>query len=335
MTILYNNELDAAVLANRRIAVLGFGSQGRAQALNLKDGGYDVRVGLRAGSAHRQSAEASGIPVQSIAGAVADADVIVMLMPDTALAEVYARDVEPHARANACLVFAHGFALHYGKLKPRPDLDVALVAPMGIGEQVREIFTRGAGVPGLLAVAQDASGEARPLAMAYARAMGHGHAGVIETTVAEETETDLFAEQAVLCGGLNHGITAAFETLVANGYQPEVAYFCCLHEVAYLATMLQRKGIAELRKSISPVAEFGDYFAGSRLIDDRYRNTLQQLLSEIRDGSFVRKLDDVLAQGGTMLAAERQRSAEHQLEHTGATLRAGMPWLNPGDTQGD
>lgn len=329
MTTLYNNELDQEALAGRRVAVIGFGAQGRAQALNLRDSGVDVVVGLRAESPHRADAEEAGLAVLDPSQAARSAQVIVMLVPDTVQPEVY-RLLEADIPQQACLVFAHGYALRFEKLQPRPDLDVVLVAPMGIGEQVREVYSRGAGVPALLAVHADASGSARAIGQAYAFANGHGHAGVIETTVAEETETDLFAEQAVLCGGMNHLMTAAFETLVEAGYQPEVAYFCCLHEVSFIAQMVQRKGIAGMRESISPVAEFGDYTAGPQVVGDASRHAMRKLLNDIQDGSFVAALDKELAAGsraGSTIAKGREQARSHDIETVGAALRARMAWL--------
>lgn len=328
MAMLYNNDLDPAALDGQHIAVLGFCAQGRAQALNLRDGGHEVVVGLREGSASRAAAQAANLPVATPVEAVKSADIAVMLVPDTAQAEVYRDIIEPHLRAGAMLLFAHGFAIHYERILPRDDIDVAMVAPMGIGEQVREVFERGAGVPGLLAIHQDASGSARARAAAYARAQGHGHAGVIETTFAEETETDLFAEQAVLCGGMNHLIEAAFETLVDGGYQPEVAYFCCLHEVSFIARMVQQKGLAGMRESISEIAEYGDYTRGARLVDDATKARMRDMLKEIRDGRFVHELDAERDTGRPVINAGREHARRHLLEAVGKRMRLGMPWLS-------
>lgn len=328
MSTLYNNDLDAHALDGRRVAVLGFGAQGRAQALNLRDSGIDVIVGLRKASPHRDAARAAKLRIDTPANVVREADVIAMLVPDTAQAAVYAETVAPSARPGACLLFAHGFAIHFEKIRPRDDLDVVLVAPMGIGEQVREVYEKGAGVPALLAVQQDASGNARAIAESYARANGHGHAGVIETSFAEETETDLFAEQAVLCGGLNHLVTAAFETLVDAGYQPEVAYFCCLHEVRFIADMIQRRGIAGMRESISIVAEYGDYTRGARIIGDTAHAEMKKALDEIRDGRFTAELDAEIAADAPRVRAGREAARQHLLDKVGETLRARMHWLN-------
>lgn len=335
MAILYNNDLDGSALQDQRIAVLGFGAQGRAQALNLRDGGYDVVVGLREGSAHRDAAAAESLSIMTPQDAVANADIVAMLVPDTVQADVHDEVIAPHLPAGALLVFAHGFAIRYERIRPREDIDIALVAPMGIGEQVRCVFQRGAGVPGLLAIHQDASGSARQRAMAYARAQGHGHAGLIETTFAEETETDLFAEQAVLCGGMNHLIEAAFDTLVDAGYQPEVAYFCCLHEVSFIAQMMQQRGIAGMRESISEIAEYGDYTRGKRLVDDGMKQRMRDMLKEIRDGRFVHELDAERDTGHPVINAGREAARRHLLEATGARLRLGMPWLNEKNDNGE
>lgn len=335
MTTLYNNDLDATPLKGEQIAVLGFGAQGRAQALNLRDGGFHVVVGLREDSASRAAAEAERLAVMTPEQAVQGADIVVMLVPDTVQAEVYEQVVEPGIKPGGLLLFAHGFTVRYERIRPREDIDVAMVAPMGIGEQVREVFRRGAGVPGLLAVHQDASGKARERAAAYAKAQGHGHAGVIETTFAEETETDLFAEQAVLCGGMNHLIEAAFETLVDAGYQPEVAYFCCLHEVSFIAQMVQQRGIAGMRESISEIAEYGDYTRGERLIDDGVKAKMKSMLKEIQDGRFVHELDAERETGRPVINAGREQARRHLLEAVGKRMRLAMPWLNePGGEDG-
>lgn len=327
MAILYNKELDRTALQDRTVCVLGFGAQGRAQALNLRDSGVDVMVGLRPESPHLADARDAGLAVRDPAEAIARADVVAMLVPDMVQAEVYETLVEPNLKQNGCLLFAHGYAIHYGKFMPRADLDVVMVAPMGIGEQVREIYARGAGVPALLAVHQDRSGNAQAIAQAYAAANGHGHAGVIRTTFAEETETDLFAEQAVLCGGMNHLVTAAFETLVEAGYQPEVAYFCCLHEVKFIAEMVQRRGIAGMRESISAVAEFGDYTRGSRIVGEASRQAMRAALEDIRSGRFTRELDAEIAADKPVIEAGRRVARTHDIERVGATLREGMAFL--------
>ncbi len=323
-------QLDTAGLAGRRVAVLGFGAQGRAQALNLRDSGVDVVVGLRAASPRRADCQALGLAVLTPEAAAAERDVFVMLVPDEAQPAVYRDHLEGTAAEGSALVFAHGYSIHYGHLEPRPDMDVVMVAPLGIGEQVRQQYEAGRGVPGLVAVARDATGGARALALAYAAANGHGRAAVFQTTFAEETETDLFAEQAVLCGGLNHLITAAFETLVNAGYPEELAYFSCLHEVQLIADLVQRKGIAGMRRSISSTAAFGDYTRGPRVVGPESRRAMEALLEEIRDGRFDRELSAEMAAGGPKLAAGRARAEAHSIEAVGERLRALMPWLKEG-----
>jgi ketol-acid reductoisomerase len=327
VTILYNNDLDQNALSGRRVCVLGFGAQGRAQALNLRDSGIDVVLGLRGKSPHRADAIAEGLDVHDPAVAVSAADVVAMLVPDTEQPEIYRQIVAPNLRAGGCLLFAHGYAVHFGKLEPRQDLDVVMVAPLGIGEQVRLTFEKGAGVPALVAVAQDASGQAWPLALAYARADGHGRAGVLETSFAEETETDLFAEQAVLVGGVSELVGAAFDTLVEAGYAPEVAYFCCLHELKLMADMLHRHGIAGMRDSISATADYGGATRGPRIIGDAAREAMRAALDDIRSGRFDSELQAEAAKGFPRLAHEHGRRREALIEKVGAELRAMMPWL--------
>lgn len=321
--MLYDADCDAGALAGRKVAVFGFGAQGQAQAQNLRDSGVDVVVSLRTGSASAARAQALGLTAVGLDAACA-ADVLVLLVPDAAQPALYAGHIAPHARPGATLVFAHGFNLLYGGLTLRADLDVVLVAPLGIGDQVRDTYTRGGGVPGLVAVHQDASGTARARALAYARAQGHGRAGIIETSVREETETDLFAEQAVLCGGLTHLIAAAFDTLVEAGYKPEVAYFCCLHEVKLIADLVQRRGIAGMRESISLTAEFGDYTRGPRVINATTRAELRALLTEVRSGAFAAELAAEVAAGAPTVTRERARARAALIEQVGARLRAGM-----------
>jgi ketol-acid reductoisomerase len=320
-------ELDAASLSGRRVVVFGFGAQGRAQSLNLAESGVDVVVALRSGSPSRAACEAAGLRVIAPEEAGATGDVFVMLVPDEAQPGVYETHLQSQARPGAALVFAHGYNIHYGRIRPRPDLDVVMVAPLGIGEQVRRQYALGRGVPALVAVAQDASGAARTLALAYAAADGHGRAAVFETTFAQETETDLFAEQAVLCGGLNHLITAAFDTLVEAGYPEELAYFSCLHEVQLIADLVQRRGIAGMRRSISSTAAFGDYTRGPRVIGEASRRALAEMLAEIRDGRFARELAAEMQAGAPTLARGREKAEAHRIEAVGLRLRALMPWL--------
>lgn len=322
--------LDPAPLAGRRVAVLGFGAQGRAQALNLRDSGVSVTVGLRAGSPRRAECAAAGLEVRDPAAAATDCDLCVMLVPDEAQPGLYRDTLATALRPGAALVFAHGYNIHFRRLQPRADLDVIMVAPLGIGEQVRRQFELGRGVPALVAVHQDASGRAMALAGAYAAANGHARAAVFETSFAEETETDLFAEQAVLCGGLGQLILAAFETLTEAGYPEELAYFCCLHEVKLIADLVQSRGLAGMRRSISSTAAYGDATRGPRVIGPESRAELRALLGEIRDGRFAAELDAEMAAGAPTLAAWREAAAGHPLESVGARLRALMPWLRDG-----
>lgn len=329
--MLYEKDGEIGLIRSRRVAVLGYGSQGRAQALNLRDSGVDVVVGLRGNSASRERARRDGVAVAAPAAAVAGADVVVLLVPDTVQARVYADSVAPELKPGGMLVFAHGYSLHFGGVRPREDLDVVLVAPLGVGDQVREVYRRGGGVPGMIAVHQDASGQARELALSYALADGHGRAGIIETTVAEETETDLFAEQAVLCGGLTNLIESAFNTLVGAGYDPKIAYFCCLHEVKLLADLIHSRGIAGMRESISPIAEYGDYSRGPRVIGEPSRQAMRELLAEIRDGRFAREIDRQAHDDMPALQEGRARSRHALIEEVGRELRAAMPWLRRPD----
>jgi ketol-acid reductoisomerase len=327
MQPLARDRLDPAAIEGRCVVVLGFGAQGRAHALNLRDSGVQVLVGLRDGSPHRGECLRQGLETAAPEAAARRADICAMLVPDEVQPGLY-NDVLAHAlRPGAALLFAHGYNIHYARLAPRPDLDVVMVAPLGIGEQVRSQYERGRGVPALLAVHQDASGRAHALAGAYASANGHARAAVFETSFAAETETDLFAEQAVLCGGLGELITAAFETLTEAGYPEELAYFCCLHEVKLIADLVQSRGLAGMRRSISSTAAFGDATRGPRVVGAESRAELRAMLDEIRDGRFAAELDAEMAAGGPRLAAWRTAAAAHPIERVGERLRALMPWL--------
>ena len=326
----YDKDLDRGPLKDRRIAVFGYGAQGRAQALNLRDAGHAPVVALREGSASRADAEAAGLSVMTPAEAAGWADVAVMLVPDTVQPELYREVLEPGLCEGAALVFAHGYAIHYGHIRPRPDLDVIMSAPLGIGEQVRETFERGAGVPAMVAVQQDATGAAWPLALAYAGAGGHGRAGVLETSFREETETDLFAEQAVLVGGLSELIRAAFDTLVEAGYQPEIAYFCCLHEVKLIADLIHRRGIVGMRESISEVAELGAALQGPRIVGEPSRQAMREALEAVRSGDFDLELSREHGDDFRRLRRWRDHDREALIERVGAELRGMMPWLEPG-----
>jgi ketol-acid reductoisomerase len=326
--VLYDTGINPSLIRARRVAVLGFGAQGRAQAMNLKDSGVNVTVGLRAGSASRSAAEAAGLRVTEPVTAVAKADIVVLLIPDEIQAKVYEETVAPSLRKNGALIFAHGYNIHYRRIIPREDLDVMLVSPSGIGEQVRVQYQADRGVPALFAVHQDSSGNARALALSYAWAQGHGRAGIVESSFREETETDLFAEQAVLCGGLTHLIAAAFDTLVEAGYAPEVAYFSCLHEVKLMADMIYRKGIAGMRESISTTAEFGDYTRGPRVIGEASRAAMQDILAEIQNGQFASELDREISAGLPTIKIERVRARTQLIESVGKALRKHL--LGPG-----
>lgn len=324
--MLYDADLTAR-LERQRVAVIGFGAQGRAQALNLRDSGVAVTVGLRAGSGSEPKVRAAGLTARPVPDAVAEADLVALLVPDAEQPALYADRIAPHLKPGGALVFAHGYNVHYGHLRARPDLDVLLVAPLGVGDQVRAQFVAGAGVPALVAVHQDASGRARERALGYAHALGAGRAGVLESSFREETESDLFAEQAVLCGGLTHLVTAAFETLTDAGYSPEVAYFCCLHEVKLLADLMHARGIEGMRESISRTAAHGELTRGPRVIGAESRAAMRSLLAEIRSGAYDRELQAELAAGGPTLAAGRAAARAHLIEQVGARLRARMPWL--------
>jgi ketol-acid reductoisomerase len=324
MHLLYDADTDPALVRRRRVAVLGFGAQGRAQARNLKDSGVNLTVGLRSGSTSRAAAKAAGLEVREPAEAVAGSDLVVMLIPDEVQPQVYREVVEPGLSKGGALVFAHGFNIHYRRIVPRADLDVVMAAPNGIGEQVRLMYEAGRGVPGMVAVHQDATGAARALALSYAWALGFGRAGIIESSFREETETDLFAEQAVLSGGLTHLIGAAFDTLVEAGYAPEIAYFCCLHEIKLMADMIYVRGIAGMRESISATAEYGDYTRGPRVVGPETRAAMHAMLEEIRSGAFAAELAQEMKSGKPVIKAGRTAARAALIEKIGATLRKGM-----------
>src|SRR5438874_1333679 len=320
-TIYYEKDADPGALEGQRVAVLGYGSQGHAHALNLKDSGQDVRVGLREGSKSWARAEEHGLRVATTAEAAAEADVVMMLQPDTAQADVYAREVEPALQPGNLLLFAHGFNIHFNQIRPSESLDVAMVAPKGPGHLVRRTYTEGIGTPALLAVEQDATGTARQRTLAYAMGIGAARAGVIETTFAEETETDLFGEQVVLCGGVTALITGGFQTLVEAGYQPEVAYFECLHELKLIVDLLYEGGISKMRWSISDTAEYGDYSRGPRIITDETRAEMRRILSEIQDGSFAREWIGEDDAGRPNFSKYAEEGKAHPIERVGGKLR--------------
>jgi ketol-acid reductoisomerase len=327
--IFYDNDADLSLIQAKKVAIIGYGSQGHAHALNLKDSGVDVRVGLRPGSRSAAKAENVGLRVVSVADAAKEADVIMLLAPDTAQAEIYEKHIAPHLTAGKMLMFAHGFNIRYNAIVPPADVDVTMVAPKSPGHRVREVFVEGGGVPGLVAIHQDATGHARALTMSYAKGIGVTRAGVIETTFTEENETDLFGEQAVLCGGASALVKAGFETLVEAGYQPEIAYFECLHELKLIVDLMYRGGLNYMRYSVSDTAEHGDYVAGPRIVTDETRKAMKQLLAEIQDGTFAKAWIEENKQGRPRFNAIRKAEQSQQLEEVGAQLRAMMPFLNP------
>ncbi|WP_437883116.1 ketol-acid reductoisomerase [Pseudomonas sp. LRF_L74] len=327
MKVFYDKDADVSLLHNRRIAVVGYGSQGHAQALNLRDSGANVVMGLRKGKASWTKAEAAGLSVMPVADAVREADLVVMLIPDESIAEVYAKEVEPALRNGAALVFAHGFNIHYGQVEPRADLDVFMVAPKAPGHTVRSTFVEGAGVPALIAVSQDVSGQAKALALAYATAIGCGRSGIIETDFREETETDLFGEQVVLCGGAVELIKGGFEVLVEAGYSPELAYFECLHELKLIVDLLYEGGVSTMNYSISNNAEFGEYLTGPKIVTEDTKNAMRDALAFIQDGSYAKAFILEAKSGNPVLTSKRNQLKRHQLEVVGAKLRAMMPWI--------
>jgi ketol-acid reductoisomerase len=330
-TIYYEQDADPGALQGQRIAVLGYGSQGHAHSLNLKDSGHDVRVGLREGSKSWAAAEESGLRVLSTSEAAEEADVVMMLLPDTAQASAFAEEVEPGLQPGNLLLFAHGFNIHFNQIRPSESLDVAMVAPKGPGHLVRRTYTEGIGTPALLAVHQDASGTARERTLAYAAGIGSARAGVLETTFAEETETDLFGEQAVLCGGVTELMRSGFQTLVDAGYQPEVAYFECLHEMKLIVDLIYEGGLAGMRHSISDTAEYGDYTRGPRVVDERTREEMRRILGEIRSGEFAKEWVLEARAGYPKFEALRAQGRDQQVEDVGRGLRSMMPWLKRGD----
>ncbi len=325
----YDGDSDPQALEGRTVAVIGYGSQGHAHAQNLRESGVDVVVGLAPASRSRTLAEEAGLRVADVANAVAEADVIALLVPDTSQAKLYETEVAPNLRPGQLLLFAHGFNIHFGLIDPPGGVDVGMVAPKGPGHLLRSVYQSGGGVPALFAVHRDHSGEARARVLAYARGLGCTRAGVLETTFAEETETDLFGEQALLCGGVSALVKNAFETLVEAGYQPELAYFETMHELKLIVDLMYRGGLNFMRFSVSDTAEYGDYVSGPRIVDERVRQTMNEVLADIRDGSFARRWVEENRNGRPEFERLRARDRDHQIEHVGAALRAQMAWLNP------
>ncbi|CAM5783911.1 MAG: ketol-acid reductoisomerase [Burkholderiales bacterium] len=327
MKVFYDKDCDLSLIKGKTVAIIGYGSQGHAHAQNLNDSGVKVVVGLRKGGASWPKVEKAGLKVAEVGAAVKQADVVMILLPDEQIAKVYREDIEPNIKQGASLVFAHGFNVHYGQVVPRADLDVWMVAPKAPGHTVRSTYTQGGGVPQLIAVHQDPSGKARDLALSYAMANGGGRAGIIETNFREETETDLFGEQAVLCGGTVELIKAGFETLVDAGYAPEMAYFECLHELKLIVDLIYEGGIANMNYSISNNAEYGEYVTGPKIVTDATRAAMRQALKDIQSGVYAKNFILENQAGAPELQSRRRLNAESQIEQVGEKLRAMMPWI--------
>jgi ketol-acid reductoisomerase len=328
MTVYYDKDCDINIIRSKKVAMIGFGSQGHAHAENLRDSGVDVCVGLKKGGVSWAKAEAKGFEVLTVGEATAKSDVIMILLPDETQAQVYANEIAPNLKNGATIAFAHGFNILYGRIKPAPDINVMMVAPKAPGHTVRSEFVRGGGVPDLIAVAQDPSGSTKALALSYASAIGGGRTGIIETTFKDETETDLFGEQAVLCGGVSALVKAGFETLVEAGYPEEMAYFECLHELKLIVDLMFQGGIADMRYSISNTAEYGDIVSGPRVINESSKAAMKEILKEIQNGKFAKDFILEGMAGYPRMTAERACLYNHPLEVTGRRLRAMMPWIN-------
>jgi ketol-acid reductoisomerase len=326
----YDGDCDVNIIKNRKVAIIGYGSQGHAHALNLKESGVPVVVGLREGSASAAKAQAAGLTVKSIADAAKWADVVMLTMPDTEQKATYTESIKRYMKPGKALAFAHGFNVRFKRIKPPKGVDVIMIAPKGPGHLVRRTYTEGGGVPALIAVEQDATGNAKAVALSYASAIGGGRAGIIETTFAEETETDLFGEQVVLCGGLTELVRNGFETLVEAGYQPEMAYFECLHEVKLIVDLMYEEGIAGMRYSISDTAEYGDVTRGPRIITPTTKKQMQKILKEIQSGKFAKEWIAESESGRAKFNELRAAGAAHQIEEVGKRLRGMMPWISAG-----
>ena len=325
----YENAADLAVIRSKKVAIVGYGSQGHAHALNLKDSGVDVRVGLPASSRSREKAKAAGLAVGDVAEVTKWADVVMVLVPDTTQADLYRNEIEPNLAPGKLLLFAHGFNIRFGTITPRPDIDVAMVAPKAPGHRVREVFVEGGGTPALFAVHQDATGQARSVTLSYAKGIGVTRAGVIETTFAEETETDLFGEQAVLCGGVSALIKAGFQTLVDAGYQPEIAYFECMHELKLIVDLIYQGGLNYMRYSVSDTAEHGDYTGGPKIVTEETKRNMKKMLEDIRSGEYARGWIAENKAGRPWFNKVREAEQNQLIERVGSNLRALMPFLKP------
>lgn len=327
INIYYDKDCDLSLIQGKKVTIIGYGSQGHAHANNLKDSGVDVTVALRPGSASAAKAEAAGLPVSSVEEAVKDADVVMVLTPDEFQSQLYKNQLEPNLKQGAALAFAHGFAIHYNQIVPREDLDVIMIAPKAPGHTVRSEFEKGGGIPDLIAVYQDATGQAKDIALSYASGVGGGRTGIIETSFKDETETDLFGEQAVLCGGAVELVKAGFETLTEAGYAPEMAYFECLHELKLIVDLMYEGGIANMNYSISNNAEYGEYVTGSRVINEESRWAMRECLHNIQTGEYAKKFILEGQANYPEMTAHRRLNAAHPIEQTGEKLRAMMPWI--------
>ena len=327
MQIYYDKDADLSIIRGKKVAIIGFGSQGHAHAGNLKDSGVDVVVALRPGSPTAKKAEASGLVVKSVPDAVKWADLVMVLTPDEFQSQLYKNEIEPNLKQGATLAFAHGFAIHYNQVVPRADLDVIMIAPKAPGHTVRNEFVKGGGIPDLVAIYQNASGKAKDVALSYASAIGGGRTGIIETTFKDETETDLFGEQAVLCGGCVELVKMGFETLTEAGYAPEMAYFECLHELKLIVDLMYEGGIANMNYSISNNAEYGEYVTGPKVINEESRKAMRQALKDIQNGEYAKKFISEGATNYPSMTAYRRNNAAHPIEVVGAKLRSMMPWI--------
>lgn len=328
LDVYYDKDADLSIIKSKKVAIIGYGSQGHAHATNLHDSGVDVVVGLRAGSSSVAKAEAHGLKVSNVADAVAASDVVMILTPDEFQSVLYKEEIEPNIKNGATLAFAHGFAIHYNQVTPRADLNVVMIAPKAPGHTVRSEFVRGGGIPDLIAIHQDATGDAKAICLSYASAIGGGRTGIIETTFQDETETDLFGEQAVLCGGAVELVKAGFETLTEAGYAPEMAYFECLHELKLIVDLMYEGGIANMNYSISNNAEYGEYVTGPKVINDESRKAMKECLADIQSGEYAKQFILEGASNYASMTAARRNNAAHPIEQTGEKLRAMMPWIN-------